>query len=168
VKEPVVERRPDGLRLHGLPPVLAAAMRTLPDLLGPDGPAGDGRCRQDPFPAADVAARDEWRRLAWPELRHLFESRRATVARDVEGMVEERPGPRPRYRLDIPSAHVNAWLSALSGARVGLAEAHGIGAEDMTREPKGPPKTDRDRALWTVRVLGWAQSLILEGIGITG
>ena len=146
--------------LRELPPLMALALRRLPALLDPDAPGIRDRLRGSPYPG-DAEGTAQWDRHAAPELSHLFLAARTLVETDVQRFLPEEK-PRGRFRVAIPAAHLNAWLSALSAARVGLAEEHGFGEADLEAILPDEITGERERALLDVHLLGWVQGLLLE------
>jgi len=158
---PRVERRKDGgLVLRDLPPAIGLALRELRELLRPDGEGRPARLAGSPY-AGDEEGDGHWRRHAEPELRHLFESARTTVLRDLEGLAPESIF-RGGLRLPIPAKHVAAWLSTLAGVRVALGDRHGITAFEMDAGFPTDIKDARDRAVLLVHLLGWVQGLLID------
>jgi hypothetical protein len=160
---PCVEVKKDGgeLLLRKLPPVMALALRELPALLADDAPGIRNRLTGNPYPGDEEAAR-QWEKYAVPELEHLFRSARDLVGRDLASLAPE-PRLRNRFRVEIPAAHLSAWLSSLASVRVALGEAHSLTEEEL--ESLLPPvlTCERDRAILLVHLLGWVQGLLVEG-----
>ena len=156
-----VERRGDGtLVLQSMPHVMALVLGELPALLSDEAPGIRERSAGSPYPE-DPDSTHQWEKYAVPELAHLFESARATVLGDLEGLVRQR-SPKDRFRLAIPATHLPAWHSSLAAIRVALAETHGIEEEDM-EGPQAPLAfTAKEQALAFVNLLGWVQGLLLE------
>ncbi len=160
-REPRAEVGPEGgVTVRHLPFVLALGLRRLPDLLSDRAPGIRDRVCPSPFPREDPEA-EEWARHAGPELRHLFTDAREVVTADLESLRREAGRP-PTFRLEIPPGHLSAWLSALSAVRVALGEVHGVDAEDMARELPPELPTERDRALFTIHLLGWLQEILVR------
>ena len=158
---PSVEKTPEGaFVVRHVPPLMALALRQLPELLADDSPGIRRRLLGTPFPEDEEAAR-QWRRYAAPELEHLFAAARDLVVKDVAGIVPE-PRTRNRFRVEIPAKHLKAWISSLAAVRVALGETHGFSEDEM--EAVLPPVvvTERERAVLLVHVLGWVQGLLVE------
>ena len=160
---PCVERSKGGGEyvLRRLPPVMALALRELPALLADDAPGIRDRLTGNPYPQDEEAA-GQWEKYAVPELEHLFRSARDLVGRDLAGL-EPEPRLPNRFRLEIPDAHLSAWLSSLAAVRVALGEANELTEEEL--ESLLPPvlTCERDRAILLVHLLGWVQGLLVEG-----
>jgi len=161
VREPSVDRTDEGdVVLRNLPAVFAYALRQLPLLLSDDAPGVRCRIEQSPY-GEDEEGTEDWVRHATPELEHLFVSARKLVLSDLSRL-EPEDGLQLAFRISIPGAHVNAWLSALGAARIGLGDAHGLTADDMDGPPSAEFRTERDRAVLLIHVLGWAQALLIH------
>jgi hypothetical protein len=160
-KGPRVERRKDGaLVLRDLPPALGLALQELRVLLRPDGDGRPARLAGSPY-SDDEEGDAHWRKHARPELLHLFESARATVLRDLDGLISEFPFGG-RQKLAIPADHLAAWHSTLAGVRVALGDRHGVTAFEMDEGFPGEIANERDRAVLLVHLLGWVQGLLLD------
>ena len=166
-KRPRVERRKDGaIVLRDLPPALGLALQELRNLLRPDGDGRPARLAASPYDH-DAEGDAHWRRHAEPELLHLFESARATVLRDLDGLMSEFPFGG-RQKLAIPEKHLPAWLSTLSGVRVALGDRHEVTAFEMDQGLPNEITCERDRAILLVHLLGWVQGLLLDPEGTDG
>jgi len=163
MKEPRVERKRGALAVRDMPPALVGALAQLPRLLADDAPGILCRTVATPYPGDD-ARTGEWERHAVPELAHLFASARTLVLEDLERLRADGRSGRA-FRIDIPARHHAAWLSALAAARVALGEAHGISAADMDAPLPDVIAAERDRAVVLVHLLGWMQSLLVQGAG---
>ena len=160
-KGPRVERRKDGaLVLRDLPPALGIALTELRGLLRPGGEGRPERLAGSPY-ADDAEGDAHWKRYAQPELLHLFETARATVLRDLDGLAADSMFGG-RMRLPIPAKHLAAWHSTLAGVRVALGDRHGVTAFEMDEGLPPEIASERDRAILLVHLLGWVQGLLLE------
>lgn len=167
MKPLTVTRSDEGdLDIRHIPPALAFALRELPELLSEEFPQSTSRTVQDPYADFDADEGDEssadWVRNAHPELRHLFESARDLVTEDLAELGVEGLLP-PLYRLRIPGPNLTAWLSALAAARVGLGEANKVTSEDLERTAGSLLPNERDRSILLIQLLGWMQSILIEG-----
>jgi hypothetical protein len=164
MKQLRVERDEAGnVDLRYIPAALAFAIRELPTLLADEFPESASRIRQDPYAGLgedEAESSEEWARHGHPELRHLFDSAREIVVRDIDGMRFDRLIP-PLYRLAIPGENVAAWLSALAAARVGLGEVHEVTPEDLERAAGSLHINERDRGILLIQLLGWLQAVLL-------
>jgi hypothetical protein len=165
MKELSVTRSPEGdLELRHIPPALAFALRELPKLLSGEFPESTSRIHQDPYSEVGREGEDEnseeWARHGHPELRHLFDSAREIVLRDLAGLGMDGLLP-PAWRLRIPGSNVPAWLSALAAARVGLGEAHEVTSADLERVGGSLLPNERDRGILLIQLLGWMQAILI-------
>jgi hypothetical protein len=164
MKELTVERDADGnLDIRYVPPALAFAIRELPKLLSEEFPESTSRLRQDPYSGTDeddTEDSEEWARHGQPELRHLFDTAKEIVLRDIAGMKLDGILP-PLYRLAVPATNITAWLSALAAARVGLGEVHEVTPEDLERVGGSLLPNERDRGILLIQLLGWLQAVLL-------
>lgn len=160
-RRPRVQRRKDGaIVLRDLPPALALALHELRNLLRPDGEGRPTRLADSAYPD-DPEGDDHWKKHAVPVLLHLFESARATVLRDLDGLQSEFQFGG-RQMLAIPEKHLPAWLSTLAGVRVALGDRHSVTALEMDEGLPSEIASERDRAIILVHLLGWVQGLLLD------
>ena len=153
-----VEKDPAGhFRLRNMPSLMAGAIEQLPDLLDPAAPGIRDRIAGTPYPGDEEGSR-HWEKYGAPELAHLFQSAREVVAEDVRGLMADGHGAK----ITIPPGHMDAWLSALSAARLGLADAHRLGAAQLEAPLPGEIRTKRQKALYLIHILGWVQGMLLE------
>jgi hypothetical protein len=167
---PEVTRRPDGtVAVDGILPLLVASLIEVPELL--EKPEGPVRRRLFPEPSDEKRQRAEWARLVHPDLFALLASAREIVERDLKGL---EPGASfqgiPRWRLEIPPQHVNAWISALNAARLALGALNGIESEvdlhpDLIAKGEKIEIDERTLAVIKINVLAELQQLlILDGL----
>jgi hypothetical protein len=155
-----MKKRDGAFLLRDVPPVMALALRQMPELLADDAPGIRGRLTGCPYPD-DPDGAEHWRKYAVPELEHLFRSAREVVVKDVDRL-EPEPRARERFRVEIAAGHLPAWLHALAAVRVALGDAHGLTEKEM--EAPVPPvlMCEKDRAVLLVHLLGWVQGLLVE------
>ncbi len=155
--QPFDEKR---ILIRGIPLVLAAMLRELPEVLElRDSP--DARTRLYPNPTADDdQINREWRPLAGPELHHLFVSAGETVARDLTGLTAEKEHSNA-WQVAFPVEHVAAWMSALNQARLILAEVHKIDDMEMNRVDFDP-QSAKSMAALRIHLLGYLLHLFVE------
>jgi hypothetical protein len=151
---------PKRILISGIPPVLAAVLHQMPEILElRDSPEARARLYSDPTADNDSINR-EWRQIAGPELRHLFVSAGETVARDLTAMaVAGETGDT--YRVAFPIEHVPAWMSALNQTRLILAEVHKIDEAEMNRTDFDPQNA-RHLAALRIHLLGHLLHLFVE------
>jgi hypothetical protein len=155
--QPIDEKR---VRISGIPPVLAAMLRELPETLELRE-LPDAHARLFPNPTADHdKINDEWQQMVTPELTHLFVSAGETVTRDLTAMASGQANPE-EYQVTFPVEHVNAWMSAINQARLILAEVHKIGDEEMNRTAFDP-RSPKHMASLRIHLLGYLLHLFVE------
>jgi hypothetical protein len=155
--QPLDEKR---ILISGIPPVLAAMLREVPEILElRDSP--EARARLYPNPTADNdKINREWRQMAGPELRHLFVSAGETVGRDLTALTAEGDSGEA-YRVAFPVEHVPAWISALNQTRLILGEVHKIDEVEMSRTDFDPQSAKHMAAL-RIHLLGYLLHLFVE------
>ena len=158
---PRVEKTKGGaFLLRNIPPLMALAIRRLPELLADGAPGIRDRLVGTPYPD-DSEAMKHWEKHAVPELEHLFRSARDLVLKDVEAIAPE-PRATERSRMEIPVSHLAAWISSLAAVRVALGGLHDLKEEEMEEQLPAVLVTPRDRAILLVHLLGWVQGLLVE------
>ena len=156
-----VEKNTGGdLVLTGIPAILSFALMELPRLLGDDAPGLRGRFERTPY-EDDETGTEEWQRNAAPELWRLFAEAREIVLDDLRGMKQAKPG-KEGHDLTIPAASLPAWLSALAAARVALGEHHEVTPDDLGDDLPVPFRSERDRGVFLIQMLGWMQAILIE------
>jgi hypothetical protein len=154
-----LSRRKKGVvTVLGIPPLVAEMILELPDLLGADQPEAVRR-RLFPDPTDDPDDAAEWRRAQHPELFALLADSKRIVESDLASI---GPGPDAgTQRLEIPEAHVAAWISAINAARLAIGALHDLTAADM--DPAREPTFDeRGVAIFRVDVYAWLQGLLIR------
>jgi len=164
---PQVVRHADGrVTFEGLMPLYVSVLLELPDLLRPEVP-DPVRDRLYPDPSDDEEQRKDWERLVRPELFALVASAREIVQRDLARLAPDDPFQGiPRWRVEIPGKHVNAWISGINAARLSLGALHSIETEEDLRpdlEPReGRAEIDeRTLAILKINVLAELQYLLI-------
>ncbi len=162
--QPVMARRPDGtLSLLFLPPEFSAFLLEIPSLMDADDrPEVKSRIYQSPT-ADDEEANAEWERMMHPDLFHLVAEARDVVSRDLE-LLERTHAQPTGGRLDIPTDHRNAWISAIQTVRVMLGAAHSIDADAMEDVSILSEPGERSRAIMRIHVLGDLQGLLIQEV----
>ena len=159
-----LERNDAGdLTLTGIPPALSFSLMELPRLLGDDAPGLRERLGRTPYGADDDQA-EEWRRNAAPELWRLFAGAREIVLEDLRSL-KPAGGGKVGHGLSIPAASHAAWTSALAAARVNLGEHHEVGPADLSAPLPVPFRSERDRSIVLIQMLGWLQAILIEATG---
>lgn len=152
---------PDGdVSFRGIPPLVAHYLLGIPDCLS-DDPEPAVRDRLAPAPEDDAERRAEWERLMVPELFALVASARTVVEQDL-ALLKQTSGIPGHGRLDIPAAHVDAWLHALQVARLTIGATHGLVSGDLDDWPPPEEDPERSEAILRVSILGEVQGLLVD------
>ena len=155
-----VTRTADGaLAVGNLPPLFVELLLELPFLLAADPPEAVRR-RLFPDPGADEAINAEWRRAQHPELFALLADAQAIVRDDLASLAPSKE--MPWWTLEVPAAHVSAWISALNAGRLALGALHEVTQRDM--EAELPDELDdRGMALLKIHAYAELQAALIEG-----
>ena len=173
---PRLERQPDGgLAFENLTAPYVMVLVEVPEFLGPD-PPDPVRQRLYPDPGDNEQVRADWEKYIRPELYALIASAREIVMKDLSGLGPSKQATAPGvWRLEIPAKHINAWISALNGARLALGALHGIEEDsDLHPERKEPienesedsesdsePFDECDIAIVKIHMLGDPQAMLV-------
>ena len=155
-------RQGDLLEITDLDPFLAELLRQIPESTNPDGAeAAEKRLFSAPAHAdlKDICA--EWKVYVEPELRRLFRTATETVATDL-GQLNGSEKPFANCTLRIPTAHAEAWLSALNQARLVIAAKYGFNEGELCDHYRSPIGSRRDLSLFQVNFYGFLQEFILR------
>ena len=135
-----------------------ALLRSIPERTqSGDDPAVEARLFTSPTHGVDLEADSDWREYVEPELRQLFQGAVDVVKRDLEATESEE---EDSSILQLPIAHLEAWIHALNQARLALAARFGFTEADM--EGRFVLDADpRSRALFEVRFYGLLQEFFL-------
>lgn len=134
--------RGGGFELRGIQEPFRSLLRELPAVPEQHAQAAAGRLFPKPAePESDPEIAADWDTLVRPDLERLFASAREIVARDLASLEKKGAGSK----LAIPSAHVEAWIHALTQARLALAEAHHFTEGELSEPFEGPFDSPRAR-----------------------
>ena len=122
------------LVLAGLDEFLAELVRSIPDA-GTPHPDSEARLFPSLSGGREPGWDEEWRELVRPELEAQFSWNRDRVAEDLKGL---RKMAGQGLALEIPLAHVPAWVHALNQARQSLVARHRI-QEETLEDVSGAP-----------------------------
>ncbi len=75
---------------------------------------------------------EDWNGIIQPDLQETFLSAREAVSADLRRAVQGSDG---LWTFQIPKAHLDGWMNALTQARLALAEIHQFSEEEMSRTP---------------------------------
>jgi len=124
--------------------------------------SGDPRVESRLFPnpttdAAESDLLDDWKSLIEPDLHDGFLAARESVAADLRGVQRATDGS---LQFIIPRSHFDHWLSALTQARLALAEIHQFTDAELSRAP-GDIDDPREFALMRMAIYGSFQEWIV-------
>ncbi len=146
------------LVVDGITDDLALVLRELPALLGPEQPdVVKKRLFPDASDDPEIAA--EWRRTQHPELFALLADARTIVEADLASLA--RGFPKRAWRVEIPAAHLTAWISALNAGRLALGALHEVTAADMDPDHDFEPD-ERGLAILRIDLYAWLQSVLID------
>jgi hypothetical protein len=155
-------RQGDSLEISELDPFLAELLRQIPESTNPEGAeAAEERLFSAPAHSdlRDICA--EWKVYVEPELRRLFSCATETVAADLQ-QLNGSEKPFANCTLRIPTAHAEAWLSALNQARLVIAAKYSFNEGELCDHYRSPIGSRRDLSLFQVNFYGFLQEFILR------
>ncbi|MEP6685614.1 MAG: DUF2017 family protein [Verrucomicrobiota bacterium] len=155
-------RQGESLEISELDPFLAELLRQIPESTNPEGAeAAEKRLFSAPAQPnlSNICA--EWKVYVEPELRRLFRSATETVAADLQ-QLNGAEKPFANCTLRIPTAHAEAWLSALNQARLVIAAKYGFTESELCDHYRSPIGSRRDLSLFQVNFYGFLQEFILR------
>ncbi len=160
------ELNEETLRIAGLTPELAAMLHEAPAIAAgrADGAAAE---RLFPPPSEDGDLAGDWAEYVEPELRSLFQSTEKTMAGDLKKL--RRSSSRKKSEaaglsVDFPRAHAEAWLNCLNQARLVLATRIGYTDADHDRDFSGPPRSEREIALFHIEFFALIQEWLIQAL----
>ena len=155
-------RQGDLLEITDLDPFLAELLRQIPESTNPEGAeAAEKRLFSAPAHADLKEICAEWKVYVEPELRRLFRTATETVTTDL-GQLNGSEKPFANCTLRIPTAHAEAWLSALNQARLVIATKYGFNEGELCDHYRSPIGSRRDLSLFQVNFYGFLQEFILR------
>lgn len=143
------------LLLSGLDEFLAGILREIPSA-GTPSEANEARLFPCPTSGAEPEADEEWNQFVRPELEQLFADHRQLVARDLQGL---RDCGARGLEVDIPIAHLGAWIHSLNQARLALTELHALQEKEVDEE--NPQFGLRGVVVFQVQFYGLMQEWLL-------
>jgi hypothetical protein len=153
--------RPFQLRL--IPPLLADLLKEIPNWTTEFSQNADERLY--PLPTDDLLERElikDWSAYIQPGLAEHFQSCRATVASDLAKMTQEKSGV---FQLTIPFSHADAWINALTQARLAIATELGFTEEELSEKNEPELTNKRDFAAFQVNFYGFLTHYFVEHLG---
>jgi len=151
----------DSWELLEIHPLFASLLVELPKVASRHKKA-QARLYPDPTGGSDDAQlRRDWKEHVRPELERLFATSRDLVARDLEELGHNGQGTK----VLIPAGHLDAWLNALSQARLVIVEENQFTESDL--EHREPPDLATRRGLSLLKIHFYAhlQELLVEAAG---
>jgi len=151
----------DAWELRDIHPLFAGLLAELPKAAARHKKA-QTRLYPDPVGAeGDEELRRDWKDHVRPELERLFASSREIVARDLATLGRNGQGTR----LVIPANHLDAWLNALSQARLIIVEENKFTDADLDHREPPDLATRRGLSLLKVHFYAHLQELLVEAAG---
>jgi hypothetical protein len=155
-------RQGDSLEISELDPFLAELLRQIPESTNPEGAeAAEKRLFSAPAHSDLREICAEWKVYVEPELRRLFRCATETVAADLQ-QLNGSEKPFANCMLRIPTAHAEAWLSALNQARLVIAAKYSFNEGELCDHYRSPIGSRRDLSLFQVNFYGFLQEFILR------
>jgi hypothetical protein len=96
-----------------------------------------------------------------PELFALLADSKRIVEHDLASLAKAKRGPM--WRLEIPAAHVTAWISALNAARLALGALFDVTADDMHPD-REPTYDERGLAILRIDLFAWLQGTLIDAV----
>lgn len=147
-----------GIGLSGIPMVLGHLLQNCPSI-GVNSEKAEARLY--PSPSADPFEdhlRDDWKTVVEPDLQEHFRSARSVMEADVRNMrIEEES-----CTVEIPTAHIDPWISALNQARLSLAAEHDFSERELSGIGPIDIRSDRDLALVQINFFAVIQDLLIS------
>ena len=143
------------LLLAGLDEFLAGLLREVPSA-GTPSEGNESRLFPDPTRGREPEADEDWSQYVRPELEEWFADNRQVVARDLKGLCDR--GARG-MEMEIPLAHLGAWIHALNQARLALTELHRLQERELDEDLEASGL--RGLVLFQVQFYGLMQEWLL-------
>lgn len=101
---------------------------------------------------------EDWKSLVHPELNANFRAARDVVQADLRLASKKKK----EFSFKIPAKHADAWISALTQARLSLAEEHHFGEADLAAEVPQEISDIRSYALLQIHFYGFLQEWLVK------
>ena len=159
-----IRRRGKALEISEVDPFLAELLRQIPESTKADeSEEAQKRLFSLPADPREEELCTEWKVYVEPELRRIFQTATETVAADL-GQLNGNSKPFANCTLRIPTAHAEAWLSALNQARLVIASKYAFTDGELCDHYRSPIGSRRDLGLFQVNFYGFLQECILHEI----
>lgn len=150
----------------GLDPFLSDLLQKIADAADPSGnTAAEARLYTTPTNGAEPEFDEEWTELIQPDLREYFATSVEIVQGDLLGFSSAEENPESD-ELQIPVAHLEAWIHALNQARLALAARHDVTENDMNDLPLGGDV--RALSVFQIHFYGFLQECFLRQLEEVG
>lgn len=144
----------------GLDPFLIDLLHKIAEAADPMGnEAASARLYSTPTQGAEPEFDAEWTELIQPDLEEHFASSVEIVQGDLHGFPASDPGSDGN-ELQIPAAHLEAWIHALNQARLALAARFNVTENDMNDLPLGGDV--RALSVFQIHFYGFLQECFLR------
>lgn len=143
-----------------IPPLLADLLREIPNWTTEYSQNADERLY--PSPTEDPSEKElikDWSAYIQPGLAEHFRSCRQIVAADLGKMTEESGGV---FQIMIPFSHADAWINALTQARLAIATEMNFSEEELSEKNKPELTNRRDFAAFQVNFYGFLTHYFVE------
>ncbi len=159
-----IRRHGDAVEVAELDPFLAELLRQIPESTVAGGsPEAEKRLFTLPANEAEKELCAEWKLYVEPELRCIFQTATETVTADLK-QLNGKAKPFANCSLRIPTAHAEAWLSALNQARLVIAAKYAFTDGELCDHYRSPIGSRRDLSIFQVNFYGFLQEFILQAM----
>ena len=148
--------------LGPLDPFALDLLRQIAGCASDDDPAAQARLFPSPTNGAEGQLDHDWKNYVEPDLRRLFQSSLEVIEEDLESGVS---GSSSKARtLQIPIAHLDAWIHGLNQARLAIVARHGFSSAELEGETPLEGSA-RALALFQTHFYGFLQESFLRELG---
>ena len=125
------------ISFEGVGEPLFDALRRMREAVESGGEEVEKRLFPDPVEnrSSEDDLIEDWNGIIQPDLQEAFLSAREAVSADLRRAVQGSDG---LWTFQIPLPHRDAWMNALTQARLALAEIHQFSEDEMSRPPRDP------------------------------
>ncbi len=143
-----------------IPPLLAELLKEIPNWTTEFSQRADERLY--PSPTEDPVEKElikDWNAYIQPGLAEHFQSCRQVVASDLGKMTQDAGSV---FQLIIPFSHADAWINALTQARLAIASELGFTEEELSEKNEPELTNKRDFAAFQVNFYGFLTHYFVE------